>query len=83
MAGARGGSIRPLAAKTPQEEITELRRRLAATRWPDRETVSDRSQGVRLAMLQDGSQLRREKLWLLPSSEMAALVAFKSLRPTR
>ncbi len=45
--------IRPFRVNIPQEEIVELRRRIAATRWPDRETVNDRSQGVRLAKLQE------------------------------
>src|SRR5580700_11194917 len=35
------------------EEIADLRRRIAATRWPDRETVTDDSQGVRLEVMQD------------------------------
>jgi pimeloyl-ACP methyl ester carboxylesterase len=45
--------LRPFRAEVPQDEITELRRRIAATRWPDRETVADRSQGVQLAKLQE------------------------------
>ncbi|MGX5802437.1 epoxide hydrolase family protein [Bradyrhizobium sp. Arg314] len=44
-------SIRPFTANIPQEEITDLRQRIAATRWPDRETVNDQSQGIRLAKL--------------------------------
>jgi pimeloyl-ACP methyl ester carboxylesterase len=51
-AAAGGDSIRPFRASIPQEEITELRRRIAATRWPDRETVTDESQGVQLATIQ-------------------------------
>jgi pimeloyl-ACP methyl ester carboxylesterase len=47
------GSIRPFGVDVPEEALTELRRRLAATRWPDRETVADRSQGTQLAKLQD------------------------------
>jgi pimeloyl-ACP methyl ester carboxylesterase len=43
--------IRPFHAEIPQEEIDDLRRRLAATRWPDKETVGDASQGVQLATL--------------------------------
>jgi hypothetical protein len=35
----------------PEEEIVELRRRIAATRWPTKELVTDRSQGVQLATL--------------------------------
>ena len=46
-------AIRPFRVGFPEAEITELRRRVAATRWPERETVADDSQGVPLAMLQD------------------------------
>lgn len=46
-------AIRPFRVNIPDESIADLRRRLAATRWPDRETVPDRSQGVQLAKLQD------------------------------
>jgi pimeloyl-ACP methyl ester carboxylesterase len=45
-------AIHPFSANFPQEEITELRRRIAATRWPERETVKDQSQGVQLATIQ-------------------------------
>ena len=46
-------AIRPFHVKVPDAALTDLRQRLAATRWPDRETVSDRSQGVPLAKLQE------------------------------
>jgi pimeloyl-ACP methyl ester carboxylesterase len=46
-------SIRPFRAKVPDKAVTDLRRRLAATRWPDKETVDDASQGVQLAQLQE------------------------------
>jgi pimeloyl-ACP methyl ester carboxylesterase len=52
-AAASDDGIRPFRVNIPQEEITELRRRIATTRWPDRETVADESQGVQLAKLQD------------------------------
>jgi len=45
--------IRPFHVGMPEEAIADLRRRIAATRWPDGETVADDSQGVRLAMMQD------------------------------
>ena len=45
------GSIRPFRFGAPEEDLVELRRRIQATRWPDKETVSDRSQGVPLAKL--------------------------------
>src|ERR1700728_2234 len=46
-------TVRPFHVEFPEAELTELRRRINATRWPERETVSDDSQGVRLAMMQD------------------------------
>jgi pimeloyl-ACP methyl ester carboxylesterase len=45
--------IRPFTVNVPEEEIGELRRRLAATRWPDRETVEDRSQGAQLERIKE------------------------------
>jgi hypothetical protein len=45
-------TIRPFEYHAGDEELAELRRRIAATRWPDRETVSDDSQGVQLATMQ-------------------------------
>jgi pimeloyl-ACP methyl ester carboxylesterase len=45
--------IRPFRVGMPEEAIADLRRRIAATRWPDGETVADDSQGVRLAMMQE------------------------------
>jgi pimeloyl-ACP methyl ester carboxylesterase len=52
MAG-EDNSIRPFQVGFPEAELTELRRRINATRWPDRETVTDDSQGVRLALMQE------------------------------
>ncbi len=45
-------AIRPFQVNVPEAELTELRRRINATRWPDRETVTDASQGVQLATTQ-------------------------------
>ncbi|MBR0849567.1 alpha/beta fold hydrolase [Bradyrhizobium diazoefficiens] len=45
--------IRPFHIDIPEADLADLRRRLAATRWPEKETVADDSQGVPLAMLQD------------------------------
>ncbi|MFP5265054.1 MAG: epoxide hydrolase family protein [Blastocatellia bacterium] len=47
------GAIRPFRVNVPQEALDDLRRRIAATRWPDKETVADQSQGVQLARLQE------------------------------
>jgi pimeloyl-ACP methyl ester carboxylesterase len=45
-------AIRPFHVNVPEAELTELRRRINATKWPERETVPDASQGVQLATLQ-------------------------------
>jgi Epoxide hydrolase N terminus len=45
-------AIRPFHINIPESELADLRQRVLATRWPDKEPVSDRSQGVQLAKLQ-------------------------------
>jgi len=45
--------VRPFKIGFPESDLADLRRRINATRWPERETVTDDSQGVRLAMMQD------------------------------
>ena len=50
---ATSDEIRPFRVNVPEEQLVDLRRRIAATRWPDRETVADRSQGVQLAKFQE------------------------------
>ncbi|HEX5868129.1 MAG TPA: epoxide hydrolase, partial [Beijerinckiaceae bacterium] len=50
---AEGDVIRPFRVNIPDEQLVDLRRRIAATRWPDRETVTDGSQGIRLAKIQE------------------------------
>jgi pimeloyl-ACP methyl ester carboxylesterase len=49
----KSDAIRPFSFHASEAELTELRRRIAATRWPEKETVADTSQGVPLAPLQD------------------------------
>jgi pimeloyl-ACP methyl ester carboxylesterase len=46
-------ALRPFTIETPQAELDELRRRIKASRWPERETVSDQSQGTQLATSQE------------------------------
>src|SRR5258707_2325254 len=50
---ATSDEIRPFRVNVPEEQLVDLRRRIAATRWPDRETVTDRSRGVPLAKFQE------------------------------
>ena len=49
---AEENTIRPFHIDVPEEELVDLRRRIAATRWPEKETVADQSQGVQLATMQ-------------------------------
>src|SRR3712207_5047620 len=50
---ADASAIRPFRVQVPQEALDDLRRRIAATRWPERETVADSSQGVPLATIRE------------------------------
>jgi pimeloyl-ACP methyl ester carboxylesterase len=50
---ADNDSIRPFVIDIPEAELTELRRRIDATRWPERETVADDSQGVPSALMRE------------------------------
>jgi pimeloyl-ACP methyl ester carboxylesterase len=52
-AAADDTTIRPFRVDLPEEDLDDLRRRLAAARWPSKELVTDRSQGVQLATLQE------------------------------
>jgi pimeloyl-ACP methyl ester carboxylesterase len=67
-------AIRPFHAQFDSADVADLQRRIRATRWPDRETVGDRSQGVQLAGLQElvrfwgsgydfGAAMRRMNAW--------------------
>src|SRR5262245_16465599 len=49
---AEGSAIRPFRINVLDEQLVDLRRRIAATKWPEKETVADESQGVRLATVQ-------------------------------
>jgi hypothetical protein len=52
-AAAEDTATRPFRINVPEEVLVDLRRRVATTRWPDRETVTDDSQGVPLATMQE------------------------------
>src|ERR1700736_5803342 len=49
---AGNNAIRPFRVNVPEAELTDLRTRINATKWPERETVTDASQGVQLATIQ-------------------------------
>ena len=48
-----GSAIRPFRVSVPEAALVDLRTRITATRWPERETVADASQGVQLATMQE------------------------------
>jgi len=52
-AADEGDAVRPFRVNVPEDALVDLRRRIGATRWPDRETVNDQSQGVPLARFQE------------------------------
>ena len=69
--------IRPFHVDVPEEELTDLRRRIAATRWPEKETVADQSQGVPLAMTQElASYWATEYDWRRCEEKLNALPQF-------
>ncbi|MDK1489815.1 epoxide hydrolase [Sinorhizobium sp. 7-81] len=52
-AAAAGEAIRPFRVDIPDDKLADLRQRIVATRWPEKETVTDQSQGVPLATMRD------------------------------
>ena len=71
-------AIRPFHMHlVPEAELTELRRRIDATRWPERETVTDQSQGVQLATMQKLAQYwGKEYNWRRCETQLSALPQF-------
>ena len=49
----QGTAVRPFEVHVADDEIAELKRRIRATRWPDKETVADQSQGVQLETIRE------------------------------
>jgi pimeloyl-ACP methyl ester carboxylesterase len=71
--------IRPFRVDMPGEAIADLRRRIAATRWPHKELVADRSQGVQLATLQELARYwAAEYDWRRCEARLNALPQFKT-----
>jgi pimeloyl-ACP methyl ester carboxylesterase len=52
-AAIEDNAIHPFRVNIPEEQLVDLRRRITATRWPDKETVADQSQGAQLARIQE------------------------------
>src|SRR5438034_8144115 len=69
--------IRPFHVDIPEEKLTDLRRRVAATRWPEKETVNDQSQGVQLATMQKlASYWAKDYDWRKCEAKLKALPHF-------
>ncbi len=73
----RASEIRPFQVDVPEAELIELRRRINATRWPERETVTDATQGVQLATTQAlASYWATEYDWRKCEAKLNALPQF-------
>src|ERR671934_2972511 len=76
-ATAEDATIRPFRIGFPEAELDELRRRISATRWPERETVDDDSQGVPLATMQELARYwATEHDWRRCEAQLNALLNF-------
>src|ERR671917_293897 len=72
-------TIRPFRVDVPEEDLVELRRRIAATRWPSKELVEDRSQGVQLATVQELARYwETDYDWRKAEAKLNALPQFKT-----
>jgi hypothetical protein len=70
-------SIRPFHVNVPEKQLVDLRHRITATRWPERETVADSSQGVQLATIQKlASYWGTEYDWRKAEAKLNALPQF-------
>ena len=63
-AAADAQAVRPFRIEIPEAALADLRRRIAATKWPERETVTDATQGVQLATMQQARALLGDRLRL-------------------
>ena len=78
-AATTNDAIRPFRIDVPQEELVELRRRILATRWPERETVPDESQGLQLAAMQEIARYWATGYdWRKAEAKLNALPQFKT-----
>ena len=76
-AEANGPTVRPFHISVPQSALDDLRRRVLETRWPEKETVADQSQGVQLARIQALVQYRgTDYNWRKAEAKLNALPQF-------
>ena len=79
-AAQAGEAIRPFRVSVPEADLVDLRRRIAATRWPTKELVADRSQGVQLATLRELARYwTTEYDWRKCEARLNALPQFKTV----
>ena len=72
-----GTAVRPFHIDVPEEDLDDLRRRITATRWPEKETVADESQGVPLATMQELARYWAEEYdWRKCEEKLNALPNF-------
>jgi pimeloyl-ACP methyl ester carboxylesterase len=74
--GSDRTAVRPFRVNFPEAELTELRKRINATKWPDREPVTDASQGVQLATIQKLARYWVEYDWRPCEARLNALPNF-------
>jgi pimeloyl-ACP methyl ester carboxylesterase len=78
-AKSESAAIRPFDVDVPEEDLDDLRRRIAGTRWPSSELVADRSQGVQLATVQALARFwATEYDWRACEARLNALPQFKT-----
>src|SRR4051794_11549058 len=74
---AENNAIRPFRVNFPEDALVDLRRRISATKWPERETVKDPSQGVQLATMQELARYwAKEHDWRKVEAKLNALPQF-------
>jgi pimeloyl-ACP methyl ester carboxylesterase len=73
---AADATIRPFRVNVPEHELVDLRRRLAATKWPEKEIVDDQSQGVQLATAQQLVRHWQDYDWRKVEARLNALPQF-------
>src|SRR5436305_8897954 len=77
--GHMSRELTPFRIEIPEAELTDLHDRLDRTRWPERETVSDWSQGIPLAYLQELCQYWRERYeWRRAEARLNELAQFRT-----
>jgi pimeloyl-ACP methyl ester carboxylesterase len=74
--GSDDSAIRPFRVSFPEASLTDLRKRIEATRWPEQETVTDASQGVKLATIQKLARAWAEHDWRTCEAKLNAVPQF-------